>query len=59
MPPSRFSPDFGYHFVSCIAFIARLRNVSFASFVIGLSRPMNHCGVARKITGAFERQECG
>ena len=26
---------------------------------IGLSIAMNHCGVLRKITGFFERQECG
>src|SRR6516164_4233527 len=23
------------------------------------SKPMNHCGVLRKISGAFDRQECG
>ena len=27
--------------------------------LIGLSIAMNHCGVLRKITGFFERQECG
>ena len=26
---------------------------------VGLSIAMNHCGVLRKITGFFERQECG
>jgi hypothetical protein len=24
-----------------------------------ISMPMNHCGVLRKISGAFERHECG
>ncbi len=59
MPPMRFSPDGGYHFVSPMAFIARARKVSCGSFVMGLSMAANHCGVARKITGAFERQLCG
>ena len=26
---------------------------------MSLSIAMNHCGVLRKITGFFERQECG
>ena len=26
---------------------------------MGLSMAMNHCGVLRKITGFFERHECG
>ena len=26
---------------------------------MSLSMAMNHCGVLRKITGFFERQECG
>ena len=30
-----------------------------AAFGIGLSMATNHCGVARKITGALERQLCG
>ena len=29
------------------------------AFAIGRSIAMNHCGVLRKITGFFERQECG
>ncbi len=59
MPARRFSPDFGYHFVSWIAVMARARSVSAGSSVIGLSIATNHCGVARKITGALERQLCG
>ncbi len=30
-----------------------------APTAIGLSMAMNHCGVLRKITGFFERHECG
>src|SRR5580700_125678 len=63
MPLMRFSPDCGTHWVTEIACSARLRRVSpdFAlpSSAIGLSIAMNHCGVLRKITGFFERQECG
>ncbi len=25
----------------------------------GVSRPMNHCSVARKMTGWWQRQQCG
>ena len=59
MPVMRFSPGGGTHAVSSIAVeramaqrVARLRRCS-------LSIAMNHCGVLRKITGFFERQECG
>ena len=34
-------------------------SVSPASPSIGRSMAMNHCGVLRKITGFFDRQECG
>ncbi len=34
------------------------RSVSATRSMV-LSMAMNHCGVARKITGFFERQECG
>ena len=57
MPVMRFSPCGGTHAVSSIAFSARSRKDSVPS--IGLSMAMNHCGVARKITGFLERQEWG
>jgi hypothetical protein len=73
MPLMRFWPDAGTHCVTEIALRARFRKVSspvsvkvFGSppqitlfGVIALSIAMNHCGVLRKITGFFERQECG
>ena len=40
-----------------MAFSAVSRNVAFPS--MGSSMRMNHWGVLRKITGAFERQEWG
>jgi len=57
MPAMRFSPEAGYHLVSEIACMARLRNVPPPG--MSLSIAANHCGVARKITGARERHECG
>ena len=27
--------------------------------LFSMSSPRNHCGVARKISGVFERQQCG
>jgi hypothetical protein len=48
----RFSPIAGTHCVLPIADSAFLRRSFF-------SIEMNHCGVVRKMTGAFERHECG
>ena len=63
MPLMRFCPDGGTHCVTEIACSARARSVSpdFALpfSTMSLSIAMNHCGVLRKITGFFERQECG
>ena len=61
----RFSPAAGTQRVSLMASSARWRSVSpgfgfgRSASKIGLSIAMNHCGVLRKITGFFERQECG
>ncbi len=60
----RFSPCGGTQRVTLMAASARSRNVSPGLVVpsaaaIALSMAMNHCGVLRKITGFFERQECG
>ena len=63
MPLMRFCPDGGTQRVCAIACSARARSVSpglaWPSSTIGLSIAMNHCGVLRKITGFFDRQECG
>ena len=63
MPLMRFWPDGGTHCVTEIACSARARSVSPALALpfstMSLSIAMNHCGVLRKITGFFERQECG
>jgi hypothetical protein len=63
MPVMRFCPDGGTHCVTEIACSARARSVSplFAVPLVAmsLSIAMNHCGVLRKMTGFFERQECG
>ncbi|OIQ63089.1 hypothetical protein GALL_553730 [mine drainage metagenome] len=75
MPLMRFWPAGGTHWVTEIACSARARSVSPdlalppsamsiapglpGASTIGLSIAMNHCGVLRKITGFFERQECG
>ena len=57
------SAQLGTHCVTEIARNARPRKVSPAfelpSSAMSLSIAMNHCGVLRKITGFFERQECG
>ena len=45
--------------VALIAARARWRSVSPCDPQMSLSIAMNHCGVLRKITGFFERQECG
>ena len=60
MPVMRFSPCGGTQRVASIAVSARCaQRVAVAAAAIGLSIAMNHCGVLRKITGFFERQECG
>ena len=58
MPVMRFSPCAGTQRVTLIACSARARSVS-PRFAMSLSIAMNHCGVLRKITGFFERHECG
>ena len=58
MPVMRFSPCGGTQRVSPMAFSARARSVSdFSSKPRSMA--MNHCGVARKMTGFLERQEWG
>ncbi len=51
--PMRLRPRSGTNTVASIAASALSRMRS------GPSMRMNHCGVARKISGAFDRQECG
>ena len=58
MPLMRFSPGAGTQRVALIAASARWRSVSWR-LAMSLSIAMNHCGVLRKITGFFERHECG
>ncbi len=58
MPLMRFSPCGGTQRVTSMACMARARKVS-PGRSISLSMAMNHCGVLRKMTGFFERQECG
>src|ERR1700674_620331 len=63
----RSSPQAGSHFTLAISAAGRLRIVSpvisvleappFVVGVIGVSMPMNHCSVARKITGLWQRQQ--
>ncbi len=53
MEPMRLRPRSGTKCVSSIAASAFWRICS------GPSMRTNHCGVARKISGALERQECG
>ena len=57
----RSSPHAGSHSTCLISSSARWRKVvSLPSAVfIGVSMPMNHCSVARKITGLWQRQQCG
>src|ERR1700722_15692045 len=54
----RSSPHAGSRFTFLISSSVLLRIVSFgcAPF-IGVSIPMNHCSVARKITGLWQRQQ--
>src|ERR1700752_4750514 len=58
---SRSSPHAGSHFTFLISASVRERSVSFlpAPPGIGVSIEMNHCSVARKITGLWQRQQCG
>ncbi len=58
MPVMRFSPCGGTQRVSAMALSARARKVS-PGLSMPLSIAMNHCGVLRKMTGFFERHECG
>ncbi len=51
--PMRLRPWSGTKCVAAMAASALSRMCS------GPSMRMNHCGVARKISGAFDRQECG
>src|SRR6516225_8778263 len=57
----RSSPQPGSHFTFLISSSVRVRRVSFlpAPAGIGVSIEMNHCSVARKITGLWQRQQCG
>ena len=48
----RSSPQAGIHFTCLIASSACSRK-SFRSM------PMNHCSVARKMVGLWQRQQCG
>ena len=67
MPVMRFSPCSGTQRVALIAASARPRRVASlppplsgnGANANGSSIAMNHCGVLRKITGFFERHECG
>ncbi len=57
--PMRLAPCGGYQSVWAMALTASWRSVSPPNWASGLSSAANHCGVARKITGALERQLCG
>src|SRR6185437_3483566 len=52
----RSSPHGGSHFTFLISSSERVRNVPLP---IGVSMEMNHCSVARKITGLWQRQQWG
>src|SRR5258708_3557042 len=58
---SRSSPHAGSHFTCFISSRVRVRRVSSFDFPpgMGVSIEMNHCSVARKITGLWHRQQCG
>src|SRR5271157_4273254 len=58
---SRSSPHAGSHFTFLISSSVRVRRVSFfdAPPGMGVSIEINHCSVARKITGLWQRQQCG
>src|SRR5437870_7983456 len=52
----RSSPQAGSHFTFLISSSVRLRSVPPG---IGVSIEMNHCSVDRKMTGLWQRQQCG
>src|SRR5580693_2671627 len=52
----RPSPQAGSHLTLLISSSARERKVPHA---IGVSIEMNHCSVARKMIGLWQRQQCG
>src|SRR6266436_4667149 len=52
----RSSPQAGSHFTFLISSKVRLRSVPPAR---GVSMEMNHCSVARKMRGLWQRQQCG
>src|ERR1700678_299247 len=58
---SRSSPQAGSHFTCLISSRVRERRTSSFDLPpgIGVSIEMNHCSVARKITGLWQRQQCG
>src|ERR1039457_1405943 len=58
---NRSSPHAGSHFTFLISASVRVRSVSFFEVPpgMGVSMEMNHCSVARKITGLWQRQQCG
>src|ERR1700685_2712261 len=67
---SRSSPHDGSHFTCLIASRVRVRSVPFSEPRLsseprlpppgmGVSMEINHCSVARKITGLWQRQQCG
>src|SRR5262245_999375 len=53
----RSSPQAGSHLTFLTSSSARVRNVPPPG--VGVSIEMNHCSVARKITGLWQRQQCG
>src|SRR5438477_9170344 len=57
----RSSPHVGSHLIFLISSSARVRNVpaGIVPLDMGVSIEMNHCSVARKITGLWQRQQCG
>ena len=61
MLESRSSPHEGSHFTCLISSSVRVRSVSSFDFPpgMGVSMEINHCSVARKITGLWQRQQCG
>src|ERR1700722_452898 len=54
---NRSSPQAGSHFTFLMSSSVRERRVPPPS--IGVSMEMNHCSVARKITGLWQRQQWG
>src|SRR5579864_6894880 len=52
----RSSPHAGIHFTFLISSSERWRSVESSTLA---SMEINHCSVARKITGLWQRQQCG